>query len=366
MRRLNHILGGWRRWILVLGALGCVVCVAGGSSVALAQCVPPLTSCPPPSPAPTEEPVVQVTAPVDVRDTTATLTGTINPGGLATTYRWSYSYDGLLTGTEEQSLPAGTTTVPVRLPVSGLRPGTTYQLWLTAWNAKGTTDDQEMPVEFATPEHPRLRLLVRRSYFVFGQPYQVTVKASGTYDSLASVRLYVAKYPYRHWREADGDPAPRYHGHSVTLQPCFTVRILGCADPDRNFKIRAVLGPATSNTRRIDVLPSLALTTQREQDGASPWVDATLYALVHEMKGHYPTARVFFYTASTRRGPFTRVGSARLHVAHRSGIAGTQLAALLRIRSPAAVVVRACLRRRLVSDMGTLFLARWCGGETLG
>ncbi len=348
----------------MLGAL-CATCGAAGSSVAVAQCVPPLTTCPPPAPAPTEEPLVQVTAPVDVRDTTATLTGTINPGGLATTYRWSYSYDGLLAATGEQSLPAGTTPVSVRLPVSGLRPGTTYQLWLTAWNAKGTTDDQETPAEFTTPEHPRLRLTVRRPYFFIGQTYQVTVKASGTYNSLTSVHLYVAKYPYRHWQKADGDTAPRYHGHSVTLEPCTTIGIVACVGLERNFKIRAVLGPATSNTRRIDVLPSLLLTTQREQYGESPWVDATLSAVVHEMKGHYPAARVFFYSASTRRGPFTRVGSARFHVAHRSGIYGTQLAALLRIRSPAAIVVRACLRRQLVSDMGAPFLARWCGGETL-
>jgi phosphodiesterase/alkaline phosphatase D-like protein len=71
--------------------------------------------------------------------TTATLTGTVNPRGYATSYHFDY---GTSTGyghsTASHSAGAGTAAVAESAALSGLTPGTTYHYRLVATNAGGT------------------------------------------------------------------------------------------------------------------------------------------------------------------------------------------------------------------------------------
>ena len=74
-----------------------------------------------------------VTAPTGVGTRTATLNGTINPEGAATTYHWVYAdasgeYLGDATPTER--LPAGYSPQPISTPIAGLRPGVPYTVSL--------------------------------------------------------------------------------------------------------------------------------------------------------------------------------------------------------------------------------------------
>jgi putative cell wall-binding protein len=84
-------------------------------------------------------PLVTTTAATNVTSTTATLNGTVNPEGLATTYYFQYgtttSY-GLTTTT--LSAGAGTSDIPVSASVSGLTTATTYYFQLVANNTSGT------------------------------------------------------------------------------------------------------------------------------------------------------------------------------------------------------------------------------------
>ncbi len=75
-----------------------------------------------------------------VSPTTATLTGTVNPNGAATTWHFEYgkttSYG---TSTAATSAGAGTANIQVSANLTGLSPGTTYYYQLVATSAGGTT-----------------------------------------------------------------------------------------------------------------------------------------------------------------------------------------------------------------------------------
>ena len=85
-------------------------------------------------------PLVTLSAASVSSSTGATLSGTVDPDGAATTYRFEYgvtSLDGSYTAST--TLQAGTTAEEVSAEVAHLRPDTTYQFVLIATNALGTT-----------------------------------------------------------------------------------------------------------------------------------------------------------------------------------------------------------------------------------
>lgn len=77
-----------------------------------------------------------------ITGSTATLAGTVNPSGLATTWQFELGKTtayGTKAPATASSAGAGTANVPVSTGVTGLEPGTTYHYRLTAANADGTT-----------------------------------------------------------------------------------------------------------------------------------------------------------------------------------------------------------------------------------
>jgi hypothetical protein len=91
-------------------------------------------------------PAATTQAATSVAGTAATLNGTVNPEGFATTADFVYGTDPTLTtGTTTIPIPAltigsGTSAVAVTEPLSGLLPSTTYYFQLEATNSAGTTD----------------------------------------------------------------------------------------------------------------------------------------------------------------------------------------------------------------------------------
>jgi plastocyanin len=85
-------------------------------------------------------PVVSSGQATSLSETEATLKGTVNPEGKATTYFFNYgtstSYGSK---TIEESAGEESTTKPAAIPVSSLSPGTTYHFQLVAKNTTGTT-----------------------------------------------------------------------------------------------------------------------------------------------------------------------------------------------------------------------------------
>lgn len=290
--------------------------------------------------------------------------------GVTTTYYWTYEYtqQGLgtyLGATPKQSLPPGSSWQQIQTPLSGLRPGTTYDSVTLMTSSSAGSDNATLQGGFTTTEHPRLRIVLSRGWFITGEPFPITVQASGTYDSLRSARIWVAKYPFKAWYAANADPVPTFTGNRVTLQPCNTISTYACPWLDRNFIIRAQLGPAFSATRFVYVLPKLLVTATRENNGYSPWVDVVASALVHQGSARYAHPLVYFYTAPPLQDTYRRVAVARLQVGVRSGIYGTQLRARARVHLTTAADFEACVRRRIVVDMGPRFIAHWCGRRVI-
>jgi lysophospholipase L1-like esterase len=90
-----------------------------------------------------QPPTVTTGAATSVTISGATLNGTVNPNGLAVTdYHFEYGTDSNLatfTPTLSQPLAAGTTSVAITAPLSGLIPGVTYYFRVAATNSAGTT-----------------------------------------------------------------------------------------------------------------------------------------------------------------------------------------------------------------------------------
>jgi len=83
-------------------------------------------------------PVVKTTEATNVTTTSATLTGAVNPGGLATTVWFQWGSINYTSVTVKISVPAGTKPVNVSIPITGLSPNTGYRFQTVAQNARGT------------------------------------------------------------------------------------------------------------------------------------------------------------------------------------------------------------------------------------
>ncbi len=90
-----------------------------------------------------------------VGQTAATLNGTVDPQGKATTYHFDY---GTTTGygkeTGEESAGTGSTNEAVAVPVSSLAPGTIYHYKLVAKNEAGTTEGVDRTFTTLSPPGP--------------------------------------------------------------------------------------------------------------------------------------------------------------------------------------------------------------------
>jgi phosphodiesterase/alkaline phosphatase D-like protein len=90
----------------------------------------------------TQPPTVATAAADNITIDNALLNGSVNPNGLATTAVFEWGTDptlSTLTSTPSQPLGAGTSSVAVTAPLSGLIPGTTYYFRVAATNSVGTS-----------------------------------------------------------------------------------------------------------------------------------------------------------------------------------------------------------------------------------
>lgn len=98
----------------------------------------------------TEKPVISGEAESDITDTSATVSGTVNPGGSATSviieYGESTAYGHSVDATESP-LTAGTSGASVSFALAELTPSTTYHYRIVAANALGTTNGTDQTFE---------------------------------------------------------------------------------------------------------------------------------------------------------------------------------------------------------------------------
>jgi hypothetical protein len=141
-------------------------------------------------------PTVSTLAPANLTSQSATLRGTVNARGLATTYFFQY---GLTAAYGSQTTPAaagsGTTGVTAAAAIAALAPSTTYHFRLVASNASGTTVSadrsfrtaaQALAVTFAAAPNP----------VAFGGPTTLVGALTGTGRAGRPVQLQQNAFPF--------------------------------------------------------------------------------------------------------------------------------------------------------------------------
>ncbi len=340
----------------------------GAASAATCIPLPPLITCPPPTPPPgstPSAPVVTVGQPVATGFTTATLSATVDPGGAITTYHWilsDTSGHSPVVQSAPGALAAYDTPQPVQTSVAGLEPGTTYAVTLEATSSAGLVDARA-GTPLRTPQHATVSLgLPHPTSIPLGRlSVRVSAGVAGIFNRYAPLQLQVATAPFVRWKVVEGRSAPAA-GSTVVLPACPERNVENaCPWMQQNFKLRAVVGSTDSAPRLVTVDPLVDLAVTREHNGVSPWLEAALQASVHPLHGHFRSPPVYFYEAATSRGPFTLVTVSRFRVQD-----DTTLVARARIRHPGAGDTIACYRRPIVPDMGLAPVRRGCGRRTLG
>jgi hypothetical protein len=139
-------------------------------------------------------PGVSTTAARSVTSTSATLTGTVNPNGEATTYHFDYGPTKSYGSSTPNQGPTGATkgNIAVQAAVGSLSPGSTYHYRLVATNASGTKTGGDKT--FKTPA--TISLTASRSLLTFGRSTTLTGQLSGSKVAGVKVTLQQDPAPY--------------------------------------------------------------------------------------------------------------------------------------------------------------------------
>jgi hypothetical protein len=170
------------------------------------------------------EPAVSTGNATAITSTSATLNGTVNAEGQATTYYFEY---GTTTnyGSQTPSTTAGsgTATAKVSAPVASLMPNATYHYRLVATNPSGTTLGSD--VSFTTPKPPLPAVSTGRPESLT----QTSATLTGTIDPEGAATSYVFEYGTS---TAYGSATPAATAGSGT----------------KNVAVSAAIGTLTQNT----------------------------------------------------------------------------------------------------------------------
>jgi len=105
-------------------------------------------------------PVLTAGTPSAISSAGATVNGTLNPDGLATTYTVSYGRSGGYgTTTAAVGVPAGTATNPIAVALPGLPPNTTFHYAIIATNAYGSASTADATFATLAPAPPALPVI---------------------------------------------------------------------------------------------------------------------------------------------------------------------------------------------------------------
>ena len=159
-----------------------------------------------PASAATSAPAVHVTGAAQVTQTSATLTGTVDPNGLQTTYYYEYgTAAGKYTArTGPADAGSGTKPVAAAAGLTGLTPATTYHFRLVATNAKGTTTGNDHA--FKTQRQPLgFNMLANPNPVTYGGSVSLLGQLTGTGSANHQVKFQLKAFPYTaDWTDATG------------------------------------------------------------------------------------------------------------------------------------------------------------------
>lgn len=142
-------------------------------------------------------PTVSTAGSSNVTDSSAILYGDVNADGLTTDYYFQYGTTSGY-GTQTSPLPAGNGTISLKFSaaISGLQPDTTYHYRIVAADSAGTTVGKDHT--FTTASVPlSVQIAAVPDPVVFGSPFVVEGRLSGTGAADHQVALQMEPFPYR-------------------------------------------------------------------------------------------------------------------------------------------------------------------------
>ena len=196
--------------------------IFGWCLLALAPIAPVLTDAS--VAAPPKRPTASTGPARSIGATSATLTGTVNPKGVTTTWFFQYgrttSYGSQTT---EQGAGSGTTNVPVSAAIGGLTPNTTYHYRLVARSSSGTTNGHDR--SFKTTANA-VTISAKPNPVVFGGPTVISGRVSGPGNAHVQVRLQQKPWPYTAGFTQVGSPqlTDATGRYSFTVTPLLNTR----------------------------------------------------------------------------------------------------------------------------------------------
>jgi hypothetical protein len=271
---------------------------------------------------------VSVTGPAESITTgSAALTGTVNPGGEATTYHFEYSTDTSYSlRTPDQSLVAGSDPVDVRATISGLSNRTGYHFRLVATNASGTSTGSDRTFTTAAP--PALPSVSSRAATGVGAIGATLVASVNPRGLATNVRFeYGTSTAY-----GSSTPEQAIGAGSAAV----TVRAaVGSLRPNTRYHYRAVATSAAGVTRGGD----RTFTTGRVPTGISVtpstvrpiWANTVVFTGTVSGSGSTPVAlekQDFPFS-----GPWTQVATATSNSSGRFTLTSPALFATTRLRT---------------------------------
>lgn len=209
----------------------------------------------------TPTPVVSTGHVKDVTQTSATLTGTVNPEGQASGYYFQYGTTPAYGGqTPMFSAGAGTKSVTLSAAIGPLAPDTTYHYRLVASNDAGTTYGHD--VSFKTGRPPAgITLAASPSVITFGQATSIGGRVLAPRPPQLTVTLQSASSPAGPW----GDDATT----TATASGAYS---FGPAGPASNTYYRALADGAMSAPVRVVVRFRVGLLVSRAHPPAGTLV----------------------------------------------------------------------------------------------
>ncbi len=142
------------------------------------------------------KPAVTTGAAADVAIQTATLTGSVDPNGAATTYFFQIGTTSLYGAqTSTGSAGAGSRRVAITGPVSGLAPATTYHYRLVARNRNGLVKGADRTFK-SKPQPLGVTLAATPNPVTFGSPVTLAGQLTGTGNANRQVVLQSNPFPY--------------------------------------------------------------------------------------------------------------------------------------------------------------------------
>jgi hypothetical protein len=346
--------------VVALAALLLAAAIAATAALSAAACVsvPLLHSCPRTTGPPVNASFGVAASSYD----TATVTGTIEPHGLATSYYVAYgrgsgsaSFNQRTAVTRLASLSAAHS---VTVKLTGLLPVSRYGVELVAENSAGsattidsftTTTVSPVRVDFSDVRASKTVITMGDSVSLSGH-----VSGAGGYP--------LTDYGYVEVHALSDPQTPRGSGLSFESVPADGDLEISNLMPVENTQFRLQAGASTSTAVTVYVLPTINIRVRRGPRKQAS-VTATVTVGAHPLSRHDHLAPVDFYRAATRTGSAVLFGSRVLVPV--SARRSRSFTASITFQDPDPVFIFVCSHGPLISNMGPPSTGRLCGQPSL-